>query len=508
MRASLKNPASRKTTLNTSLALPKRTPETFRRLQAAPCDNLQLREGPGAWRRIRINVRGFQFETFQATLEQFPETMLGCPTRRIEFYDPVKDQYCLDRDPAAFDFILFFYQSNGILSRPQTISKNAFSEELKFFGIAEQDEANGKRSKNSTTDDATEVSTSTTNQELEMEIARREDVSNPSCSHRGRTMRAKCWLMMEYPRSSLAGKIWGRISITVILLSVFAFCLETVPELNCPKDIINTTNREANQSNLSKSPQAINDTGYQMTSETVASLSNLQYCSSARVWFVIETSTVIFFFTEYLIRICTAPKRCNFILSFFGIVDMAAIAPYFITLAVYGWRTEMNLQVTSFSVLRIIRLCRVLRVFKLSRYSNGLQMVGKTFSDTWRTLSSLMMCVLMAVILFSSFLFYFEETETVGSIVENFYWALITMTTVGYGDVVPKTLLGKLTASGCMVFGIVLLLILPLPVFVTHFCSLYEEEADKKKHNRQKGSLQSSTLLDKLMPTHVAAKRV
>lgn len=481
--------------MNGSLRVPKRTPDRCRRFQGIPRDNLQLHQSPGRIRRrrVRINVRGFQFETFQATLEQFPETMLGCPARRTEFYDPVSDQYCLDRDPAAFDFILFFYQSNGILARPETISKNAFSEELKFFGITEQDEADGGKSAK----DVPETSTSSENHELlAVEIAPPED--DPHCNRRAKNLRTKCWLMMEYPRSSLAGKIWGRISITIILLSVFAFCLETMPELNCPKDIINTTSLVKNQSTLHKSPEPINNGSYQMTTGTF--VTNLQQCSSARTWFVVETTIVIFFLMEYLIRLFTAPSKCSFVLSLFGIVDMAAIAPYFITLAVHGWRTEMNLQVTSFSVLRIVRLCRVLRVFKLSRYSDGLKIVGKTFSDTWRTLSSLMMCVLMAVVLFSSFLYYFEESnEAIGSIVENFYWALVTMTTVGYGDIVPRTLLGKLTASACMVFGIVLLLILPLPVFVTHFCSLYEEKADKKRQNQQRGAYETPTLLEKLM---------
>lgn len=481
--------------MNGSLRVPKRTPDRCRRFQLAiPRDNLQVAQQ----RRVRINVRGFQFETFQATLEHFPDTMLGCPTRRIEFYDPVSDQYCLDRDPAAFDFILFFYQSNGILSRPETISKNAFSDELKFFGITEQDEANdGKSAK-----DVHEASTSSENQELQLltvKIPSHEDDLN--CTKRAQNLRTKCWLVMEYPRSSLAGKIWGRISISVILLSVFAFCLETMPELNCPKDIMNKTNLVKNQSTLLESLEPIINGSYQMTKGTF--VTNLQQCSTARTWFVVETTIVIFFLMEYLIRFFTAPSKCSFVLSLFGIVDMAAIAPYFITLAVHGWRTEMNLQVTSFSVLRIVRLCRVLRVFKLSRYSDGLKIVGKTFSDTWRTLSSLMMCVLMAVVLFSSFLFYFEEkSEAIGSIVENSYWALITMTTVGYGDIVPRTLPGKLTASACMVFGIVLLLILPLPVFVTHFCSLYEEQADKKRQNQRRGAYETPTLLEKLMTKH------
>ncbi|XP_022801221.1 potassium voltage-gated channel subfamily A member 2-like [Stylophora pistillata] len=458
-------------------------------------------ESPGfiRKRRIRINVRGFQFETFQTTLEQFPETMLGCPTKRVEFYDPVRDQYCLDRDPEIFHFILFFYQSNGILSRPKTISKNIFDKELKFYGITtDQEEADKKSS-----EAVNEASTSSEEQlRLEMQI---KGDQNLNCSQRGRNMRTRCWLMLEYPGVTLAGMIWGRISISVILLSVFAFCLETVPELNCPEDITRNPNRDGNQPAGNETQTTINNASYQlqMTAMNRTSMSNLQDCSAARIWFVVETSTVLFFMVEYIIRLYTAPKRCTFVISLFGIVDVVAIAPYFITLAVYGWRTEMNLQVTSFSVLRIIRLCRVLRVFKLSRYSNGLQLVGKTFTETWRTLSTLLMCVLMGVILSSSFLFYFEEQDTVSSIVRNFYWAIITMTTVGYGDEVPRTLLGKLTASCCMVFGIVLLLILPLPVFVTHFSSLYQEETEKKKQNKSKGAYAAPTLIEKLMTKRV-----
>lgn len=489
--------------MNGSLRFSKRAQDCYEHLQSSPQDSpsqLRVSQSPGfiQKRRVRINVRGFQFETFQATLEQFPETMLGCPTRRIEFYDPVRDQYCLDRDPAVFDFILFFYQSNGILACPETISKDAFNEELKFFGITEQDK--GDKNSSSTANESLTLSNQKA-ETLAMEIGRHENDLNPNCTQRAQTMRAKWWLMMEYPRMSLAGAIWGKISITVILLSVFAFCLETMPELNCPKDIINIASREANQPTPNKTLNPINNKSFGMAVNGTIQ-TNLQNCYAAQIWFVVETTVVLFFLIEYLMRICIAPSRCKFVLSFFGIVDVAAIAPYFITLAVYGWRTEMNLQVTSFSVLRIIRLCRVLRVFKLSRYSDGLKLVGKTFSETWRTLSSLMMCVLLAVILFSSFLYYFEETEAISSIVENFYWAFITMTTVGYGDIVPKTLLGKLTASACMFFGIVLLLILPLPVFVTHFNSLYEEQVGKKRQNRQRGAFETPTILEKLMAKH------
>lgn len=485
-----------------SLSSPEHVPDGCKKFhQTPPFDNFERSNATGLIRkrRIRINVRGFQFETFQTTLEQYPETMLGCPTRRVEFYDPVRDQYFLDRDPEIFHFILFFYQSNGILSRPETISKDNFDEELKFYGITTDQEEADKRSFGAVNE---AVAAPEEHQRLKMQIQRDQ---NLNCSQREKNMRTRCWLMLEYPRVSLAGMIWGRISISIILLSVFAFCLETVPELNCPEDKIRNTHREWNQSAGNKTQTTINNASHQlqMTAINETSMIYLQDCSAARIWFIVETSIVLFFMAEYTIRIYTAPRRCNFVTSLFGIVDVVAIVPYFITLAVYGWRTEMNLQVTSFSVLRIIRLCRVLRVFKLSRYSNGLQLVGKTFTETWRTLSSLMMCVLMGVILSSSFLFYFEEQDAVSSIVKNFYWAIITMTTVGYGDEVPRTLLGKLTASCCMVFGIVLLLILPLPVFVTHFSSLYQKEAEKKRQNKSKGAYATPTLIEKLRTKQV-----
>lgn len=116
---------------------------------------------------------------------------------------------------------------------------------------------------------------------------------------------------------------------------------------------------------------------------------------------------------------------------------------------------------------------------------------------------SLMLFVVMAVVVFSSFLFYAEGPQSVSSILESFYWAFITMTTVGYGDIVPRTIMGKLTASACMVFGIVLLLILPVPVFVTHFNSLYVEQVSReKKLEQERLKIETPALVQKLISKH------
>lgn len=417
--------------MNSSLRRFTPLPPKYKRLQTPHSSLAQVQYGLALQtrRRIRINVRGFQFETFQDTLEQHPDTMLGCPSERNKFYDPVEKMYYLDRDPAIFDSILFYYQSNGILARPEFVPEDLFKEELEFFQIKTELDDASKRNSNS------KVSSSPSNVQTFMEIS-----PDDNCHQRATKLRNNCWLIMEYPRLSLAGKILGRVSISAILLSVIVFCLETIPALNCFRDITNNTSGKSNNSDISD-VETFNRSCHLIGSATCTTLVSTSVCHF-RVWFVLETALVVFFLMEYLIRILTAPSRCRFVFSFFGLIDAFAIIPYLvIAAALYGSRSEMYPQVTSFSFLRIIRLCRVFRVFKLSRYSEGLKTVGKAFKGTWPALSSLMLCVFMAVIFFSSFFFYAEEHgHLVSSILDGFYWTVITMTTVGYGDVVPRAL--------------------------------------------------------------------
>ena len=435
-------------------------------------------------RRIRINVRGIIFETFQATLEQFPDTLLGSPVKRLEFYDSISRYYFFDRDPAVFDSILFYYQSGGILARPESVPQSTFNGELEFFGIQPKQVGAAGRTKNT---DVTDLSNSANQLDGQNTL---EITGNNNWEQRVLKLRQRLWLLMEYPQRSYAGKIWVRISISVIVLSVISFCLETIPQLSCSKTFTSGNNITALVRGLD-AVGGLKNENCRKNCTPNADTARFASCNAGVIWFVVETSFVLFFLIEYSIRIFSAPSRCNFILSLFGLVDAAAIAPYFVTVAVYGWRSEMFQHVTSFSVLRAVRLFRVLRVFKLSRYSEGLKIVGKTFRGTWRTLMALMLSVFMTIIVFTSFILYAEDKDAVSSMMEGSYLTVITMTTVGYGDVVPQTVVGKLLATACMLQGIILLFIMPLPVFVTHFNSLYEEHIGEKR--------QQERLLDKLM---------
>ena len=140
---------------------------------------------------------------------------------------------------------------------------------------------------------------------------------------------------------------------------------------------------------------------------------------------------------------------------------------------------------TPLSVLRVVRLVRVFRVFKLSRHSIGLQILGHTLRASVSELGMLVFFVLLGIILFSSAIFYAESAgdnvnSTFSSIPDAFWYSIVTMTTVGYGDKVPKTLVGKLIGSACAVTG-VLTISLPVPVIVSNFSFFYKQNQKMKK---------------------------
>lgn len=82
-------------------------------------------------------VSGLRFETQLRTLNQFPETLLGDPARRIRYFDPLRNEYFFDRNRPCFDAILYYYQSGGRLRRPVNVPLDVFSEEIKFYELGE-----------------------------------------------------------------------------------------------------------------------------------------------------------------------------------------------------------------------------------------------------------------------------------------------------------------------------------------------------------------------------------
>ncbi|VEL07371.1 unnamed protein product, partial [Protopolystoma xenopodis] len=428
--------------------------------------------------RIVVNVSGLRYETHLKTLNQFPNTLLGNPIKRNRHYDPLKNEYFFDRNRPSFDAILYYYQSGGRLRRPVNVPIDVFTEEIHFYELDE--EAIEKYR-----DDEGFI-------KEEVKVLPENDFQR------------KVWLLFEYPESSMAARCIAICSIFVIVLSIVIFCVETLPHFkhyrirqrgtsDSTSVLLFTSNKHTENLSQPENPnyrpqtqglithqqEEVDEYFYEWMQNLIIEEDDLPQISEP--FFLIETVCIIWFTFELLVRFASSPEKLAFFQDIMNFIDIVAIIPYFITLGtVIADDTKGQNQAMSLAILRVIRLVRVFRIFKLSRHSKGLQILGQTLKASIRELGLLVFFLLISVILFSSAV-YFAEVDAdktyFRSIPDAFWWAVVTMTTVGYGDMRPVTVWGKLVGSLCAIAG-VLTIALPVPVIVSNFNYFYHRETE------------------------------
>lgn len=183
-----------------------------------------------------------------------------------------------------------------------------------------------------------------------------------------------------------------------------------------------------------------------------------------------ELFSVIVFTSEYLLRVytCVVNKkyrstygRLRYMRSAFALVDLMAIAPFFIPMLV-----DMDL-----IFLRTVRLLRLFRLFKLGRYSRSYSLIAKVMKQTWRDISVSMVFIFTIWIIGSSVIYMAErqaQPSLFSSIPATMWWTIITLTTTGYGDMYPITIIGKI-AGGCLAIIGVCIFAIPAAIITSAF---------------------------------------
>ncbi len=162
----------------------------------------------------------------------------------------------------------------------------------------------------------------------------------------------------------------------------------------------------------------------------------------------------ILFTVEYVARIICARRPLRYIFSFYGVVDLLSILPTYIMNIVPGETQRLG-------VIRALRLLRAFRIFKLAHMLSEASELKRAIWASRSKIAVFLATVLIAVVIEGATLHLIEEDKDSGfdSIPESMYWAIVTMTTVGYGDVAPVTPLGKLLASIIMILGYSLIIV-------------------------------------------------
>ena len=196
------------------------------------------------------------------------------------------------------------------------------------------------------------------------------------------------------------------------------------------------------------------------------------------IFFYLECICNVWFTFELVVRFIVSPNKLTFIKTPVNIIDIAAILSFYLD-SIVAFLEQEN------EVLDFLSIVCIMRLFKLTRHSPGLKILIHTFKASAHELSLLVFFLVLFIVVFASLVYYAERTEVneennFTSIPEGLWWAIITMTTVGYGDMTPKTYLGMFVGSICALTG-VLTIALPVPVIVSNFALFYSHTKARAK---------------------------
>ncbi|CAH1801826.1 unnamed protein product, partial [Owenia fusiformis] len=207
---------------------------------------------------------------------------------------------------------------------------------------------------------------------------------------------------------------------------------------------------------------------------------------------IIDIICFIYFSVELIIRLAFSPSKLRFIFNVFTIFDILAVFPYFLVIfqelanPTSGYKTDI------IDVAVALRALRVFQLFRIMRHYTGVQVLYYTFKVSIREFLLLLIMMMLGMLIFACFIYfaenYIHESDSpnkITSIPVGLWWALVTMTTIGYGDFFPTTATGYIIGSMCVLCG-VLTVAFTVPIIVNNFMMYYRHASARRKPTQSK----------------------
>ncbi|XP_067672523.1 potassium voltage-gated channel protein Shaw-like [Haliotis asinina] len=411
---------------------------------------------------VTLNVSGKRFTIGKTILQRYPDTILGRLTTESHNYDQTCDEFFFDRNPKMVLPLLDLYRT-GELHLPSHLCTFTIKNELRFWEIKEDliSECCWKNYIGAVEDmKAVDIIEKSLYDHLS------EKPSTLNTKH-------KIWMTMEYPSCTLLSKLWFSVYIIMVSVAVVSACLSMSPELRMPMEHLSPDWNSSSILNMLLNTE--------MNTEI----------------YVIDLICLLFFTLEFLVRFLLSPSKRSFFKSFLNVMDLMLTVIMWCSVILDHVPAIEHAQV-GHTVMRALFCLNILRVFHIGKTSKGVKLLLFTLSASMEAFGLLLVSMTMAVVIFAT-LVYFAEVSTNSDAFENIpiavWWAVVTMTTVGYGDYYPQSWTGYIVGIMCALSGI-LLLALPIAIIASNFNTFYSNLSSAEQRVRRKRLLQSEGPMD------------